>query len=197
MPGDQQPGSGVPFDDFFKSVAQGSTMLVLYCWAFAVGGFAAVAAVPAISDLVRSANEGWIRWTSTLAVIGYVVLAVEYIVLQDEVPRMAVGYLQSDASARAAIAVVGPINLDSDGWVGFGTVGLWLTVVNWLALRGGYWPKAFAIIGLLIGIGNGLVIAGFILNSPILILVTAGIGAVILAPIWFIGMGVRLRQAAT
>src|SRR5215472_2312473 len=148
MPGDQQPGSGVPSDDFFKSVSQGSTMLVLYCWAFAVGGFAAVAAVPAISDLVRSANEGWVRWTSTLAVIGYVVLAVEYLVLQEEVPRMAAGYLQSDASARAAIGVIGSLNLNSGGWIGFGTVGLWLTVVNWLALRRGQWPKVLAVLGL-------------------------------------------------
>ena len=197
MPAEQQPGSTVPADDFFKSVAQGSTMLVLYCWAFAVGGFAAVAALPAISDLVRSANEGWVRWTSTLAVIGYVVLAVEYIVLQDEVPRMAAGYLQSDASARAAIAVVGSLNLNSQGWVGFGTVGLWLAVVNWLALRGGQWPKVLAIIGLILGIGNGLVIAGFLFGSPTLILIAAGLGAIILAPIWFIWMDIRLRKAIT
>jgi len=195
MPGEQQPGGTASADDFFKSVAQNSTMLVLYCWAFAVGGLAAVAAVPAISELVSSANEGWVRWTSTLAIIGYVVLAVEYLVLQDEVPRMAAGYLQSDASARAAIGVVGSLNLNSGGWIGFGTVGLWLTVVNWLALRRGQWPKVLAVLGLILGIGNGLVIAGFILGSPILILIAAGLGAIILAPIWFIWMGVRLRRA--
>ena len=197
LPAEQQPGSPVSFDAFFESVAGGSTVLVLYCWAFTVGGFVAIAAVPAISDLVRSANEGWIRWTSALAVIGYAVLAVEYLVLQDEVPRMAAGYIRLDESARAAIAVVGPLNLNNDGWAGFGTVGLWLAVVNWLALRGGQWPKALAVIGLIVGIGNGLVIAGFILDSPILILITAGLGGVILAPIWFIWMGVRLRQAGT
>ncbi len=197
MPEEQQPGSTASFDAFFESVAGSSTMLVLYCWAFAVNGFAAIAAVPAISGLVRSANEGWVRWTSALAAIGYAVLAVEYIVLQDEVPRMAAGYLQLDQSARAAIAVIGPLNLNNDGWAGFGTVGLWLTVVNGLALRGGQWPKPLAVLGLVIGIGNALIIAGYILDSSLLILIAAGLGAVILAPIWFIWMGVRLRQVGT
>ncbi len=197
MPEEQQPGSAVSFDAFFASVAGGSTMLVLYCWAFTVNGLVAIAAVPAISELVRSANEGWVRWTSALAMMGYAVLAVEYLVLQDEIPRMATGYVQLDASARSAIAVIGTLNLNNDGWAGFGTVGLWLAVVNWLAWRGGQWPKALAAIGLIIGIGNALLIAGFVFSLPILILIAAGLGAAILAPIWFVWMGVRLRQAGT
>lgn len=54
-----------------------------------------------------------------------------------------------------------------------------------------------AVLGLIIGIGNALIIAGYILDSSILILIAAGLGAVILAPIWFIWMGVRLRRVGT
>ena len=196
LPPEQQPGSLLPTDQIYASMAAHSTLLVTYYWAFVVAGVFAVAAVPAISDRVRAANPGWVRWTSTLALIGYAVLAVEYLVLQDQVPKLAAGYLQLDESAQSALAVIGPLNLNNDAWAGFGTVGLWMAVVNWLALRGGQWPKALAVIGLVVGLGNSLVIAGFILEDPLLILITAGLGGVILGPIWFVWLGIRLRRAA-
>ena len=196
LPPEQQPGSPLPPNQIFESVAAGSTLLVTYYWAFVTGSVFAIAAVPIISDLVRGANPGWVRWTSTLALVGYAVLAIEYLVLQDQVPKFAAGYLRLDESARSALAVIGPLNLTNDAWAGFGTVGLWLAVVNGLAWRGGQWPKALAAIGLTVGIGNSLVIAGFMLDNSLLILITAGLGGVILGPIWFIWMGIRLRQAS-
>jgi hypothetical protein len=92
--------------------------------------------------------------------------------------------------------VIGSLNLNNDGWA-FAPIGLWLAMVNGLAWRGGHWPKPLAAIGLIFGIGHVLTIAGFALGSADLILISAGLGAIILGPIWFIGLGVRLRRADT
>src|SRR5262249_21252276 len=53
---------------FLASVAHNSTLLTVEFWAEALGALAGVAAVLAISECVRSENDGWVRWTSTLAI---------------------------------------------------------------------------------------------------------------------------------
>ena len=189
---EQQAGGAT--SQLFASVAESSTGLVIQYWAFVLGALLAVAAVMAISDLVRSANEGLIRWTSTLAIIGFAVTAVRFLIAQDQMPRLAASYVQADPSARAALEAIGPMNLDPEAWMGFGVVGLWFLAVNWLALHGGQLPTVLAYIGLAGGIAYALVVAGPSLQFPILSSVAAGLGGIILAPIWYIWTGLILRR---
>jgi hypothetical protein len=171
---------------------------MIHYWALALLGLLAIAAVMAISDLVRSANEGLIRWTSTLAIIGFAVMAVQSLLLQDHTPKLAAGYVQADPSAQAALEVMGARVLDPDAWMGFGAVGLWFLVVNWLALRVVQLPTVLAYVGLAGGIAYALVLAGTTLQQlPILTVIAAGPGGIILAPIWYIWTGLILRRMST
>ncbi len=195
LPEGQQPGASGA--EFLASVAAGSTVSIVQYFAFALGALLAIAVVTAVSDRVRSANEGLVRWTSTLATLGFAVIAVQFLMVQDHTPLLAAGYDTADESARAALEIMGTRSLDPDGWMGFGTVGLWVLVVNWLARGGGQLPKGLATVGLAVGIAYALVVAGNVLSIPLLISVAAGLGGIVLGPIWYIWTGVVLRQTST
>ncbi len=197
LPVEQQAGGASTVAEFLESVAPDSSMLVIQYWAFALGALLAIAVVTAVSDLVRSANEGLVRWTSTLAILGFAVVAVSFLVLQDHTPLLAAGFVEADESAQAAIGIIGTRSLDPDGWMGFGTVGLWFLVVNWLAMGGGQLPKGLTYVGLAGGLAYVLIVAGNVLSIPVLISIAAGLGGVILGPIWYIWTGVVLRRTST
>ncbi len=194
MPAEQRPGGTA--SEFLTSVESGATATLIMYWAFAVGALLALAVIPAVSDLVRSANEGWVRWTSNLAFLGFAVTAISFLLIQDHTPSLAAGFTQVDESAQSAIMYMGTRGLDPDGWMGFGMVGLWVIVVNWLGMRGGQLPKVLTYIGLAVGIAYALVVAGYVLSIPILIAVAAGVGGIVLGPIWYIWIGVVLRRTA-
>ena len=195
LPAEQQPGGSAA--EFLASVAASSTVVVVQYWAFALGALLAIAVVTAVSDLVRSANEGLVRWTSTLAILGFAIVAVQFLILQDHSPQLAAGFVEADESAQAALAIMGTRGLDPDAWMGFGTVGLWFLVVNWLAMGGSQLPKGLTYVGLAAGIAYALVVAGNVLSIPVLIAVAAGLGGIVLGPIWYIWTGVVLRRTST
>jgi|SRR3990170_1974643 len=193
-PTTQRPGSDVA--EFFPSFAQNPMWVMLEYWAFALGALVALGAVLAISETVRTANEGWVRWASNLATVGFAVTAINFFRLLAIQPARAEAYLAGDAATKAAIAAnEGLLNLDPQGWLGFGAVGLWVLVVSLLALRGGTWPQSLTYVGIAVAIAYWLVVAGYVLGIETLILIAASLGGIILGPIWYIWVGLRLRQA--
>ena len=62
-------------------------------------------------------------------------------------------------------------------------------------LRGNAWSKLLAYAGIGGGIAYLAVVIGQVLQSQLLIAIVAGVGGVILIPIWFIWLGLRLRKA--
>jgi len=194
LPAAQRAGSTL--DKSLPSFAQNPTPLTLQYWAFALGAVFALAAVLAISETVRSTNEGWVRWTSNLAYLGFAVIAINNFLFLDRQPARAAAYVAGDAATKAAMVASGPVGLDPQGWLGFGAVGLWTLVVSLLALRGGMWPKPLAYVGIAVALVYWLIVAGQVLDIGLLVAIAAGLGGVILGPIWYIWIGVHLRRAA-
>lgn len=195
MPVEQRAGADP--GAFLSSYAQSPIMATLEYWGFALGAVLALAAVPAISEKVRSGSEGWVRWTSSLAIIGFAVTAIQYFRYLAFYPGRAAAYLAGDAASRAAIAAnQATMALDPDGWLAFGGVGLWFLVVNLLALRGGNWAKPLAYVGVAGAIAYWFVVAGFVLEVDVFVTIAAA-AAVILGPVWYIWAGLTLRRPTT
>ncbi len=191
---------GPEIEDLAKallSTNQNPILTILLNVEFALIGVIAFAAVPAISGLVQTVNEGWARWTRNLAYLGFAVLAINYFRAIALTPWRAEAFAAGDASTRAAIVGVGPILIDPQGWLSFGGVGLWFLVVNILALRGGKLPKVLGIIGIVGAISYGLVVAGNVTGITLLVMIAAGLGGIIVGPIWFIWIGVRLLRTTS
>ncbi len=198
VPPEQQEGSGIPIGKFLESLAQNPTPLMLGYLAFAFGSLFGIGAVLAILESVRSANEGWVRWTSTLAIVGFAVNAVDWFRSVALLPASAAAYMQGDAAVKAALTVPGAVaHLDPQAWVRFGAVGLWILVVSLLALRNGTWSKPLVYVGIAAAIGHWLIVASNVVQVPSQALRTiiVGVSVIILPPLWYIWLGLRLRKA--
>ena len=196
LPPEQQDACGCP-ERFLVSMAQSPTLYIVEEGIFALSSLLAIAAVLGISENVRPIHEGWMRWTSNLAIIGQAVNTIEALHRMAFDPIKAAAYMKGDAAIKAALAVPGAIQglFDPQGWLRFGVVGLWVLVVSLLALRGSLWPKLLTYVGISGGIAYVLVVPGQAFQLQLLIAIVAGIGGVVLIPVWYIWLGLRLRKA--
>jgi hypothetical protein len=197
VPADQQGGAN-PEDlaRFLPSFHQNPTaMTLLYC-EFAVGAVLAFAAVPAISGLVRTVNEGWARWTGNLAIFGFAVVAIYYFQMLAIAPGRAAAFVSGDASTKAALIV--PRGVDPQFLLRYGLIGFWMFAVNLLALKAGKLPKILAVVGIVAAVLYWLLAANDLLGvASSLRPIIAVAGGMITAPIWFIWVGVKLQETTT
>ncbi|HEV2010896.1 MAG TPA: hypothetical protein VGS17_07715 [Candidatus Limnocylindria bacterium] len=193
LPTGQQPGGGAAA--FYASMAQDPTFSQLLNWEFGLGAIFAFGAVAAIAEAVRGAGDGWTRWTTNLAIVGFAVNAISSfrgLAIDASIAR---AYVAADASAKAAIAATVGSSIDPQGWLEFGAVGVWIAVMSALTLRSGALPRWTAYVGFAAAVAYWLVVAGNTLGIPALIAVAAGLGGAVLAPAWFIGNGLALRRS--
>lgn len=109
---------------------------------------------------------------------------------------VAAAYVSGDATVKAALTVPGALtHLDQEAWLRSGAVGLWILVISLLALRGGTWPKLLAYMGIFVTITYWLIVASNFLQIQSFTTIVAGIGLVVIAPAWYIWLGLRLRKA--
>jgi hypothetical protein len=196
LPTEQQDACLCP-DRFLTSLAHNSTLYVEEYIVFAFSSLLAIAAVLAISASTRAVHDGWVHWTSTLAIIGLAVNTIDGIRRAALDPAKATAYVQGNAAVKAALTVPGALQgLDPQGWLRLGAVGLWIPVVSLLALRGGTWPKLLASLGMVGAIVYSLAVVAQVVRAPPLLVILAGVGGVILVPIWYIWLGLRLRRAS-
>jgi len=196
LPLEQRDAAGIPPEKFLESLAQNPTPYIVGGSVFALGSLLGIAAVLAISEDVRSANQGWVRWTSALAIIGFAVNAIDSFRRVTLDPARAVAYVKGDAVVKAVLTAPSALpGLDPQAWLRLGAVGLWVLVVSLLMLRGNTWPKPLAYWGIIVAIVYWLIVASNFLQIQSFTAIVAGVGLVILTPIWYIWLGLRLRKA--
>lgn len=137
------------------------------------------------------------RWTSTLAIIGFAVNAIDSFRRIALDPVRATAYVKGDAVVKAVLTAPSALpGLDPHAWLRLGAVGLWVLVVSLLALRGDIWPKPLTYLGIAVIIVYWLIVASNFLQIQLFTAIVAGVGLVILTPIWYIWLGLRLRGAS-
>ena len=175
-------------------------MLLTQWWAMFIGAVFALAMIPAVSATVQHLNEGWVRWTSTLAMIAFAVSMLDNywsIVYTD---ARAHAFITGNEAIRATLSVPGaPQVLDPQGWLANGAVGLWAIVISVLALRHQVWHKGLAYLGIFGAFVYFLallaqVIPDFVYSGGS---VYVGVLGAILAPIWFTWMGIYLWRTGS
>lgn len=189
LPGDQRAGG----DLFYASVVRDPTLISIYYLIFALGAVLALGVLPAIAESVRSQHEGWTHWATNLAYLGFAVTAIDFFRIWSIQTYRASAFVASDASARAAIDATAQ-GLDPQGWLGFGGVGVWVLVVSLLAMRANTWPRPLSYIGIAVAVLYWLVVVSNVFGIDILLSIVAGLGGIVLAPIWYIWVGLLLRR---
>lgn len=196
MPPEQQDAAGISPGVLLESLAQNSALYVVGAIVFAFGSLLGIAAVLAVSESMRSMDEGWVYWTSALAIIGFAVNALDSFRRMTLDPARATAYVQGDAAVKAALTLPSALpGLDPQAWLRLGALGLWVLVVSLLALRGGIWPKPLAYLGIVVAIVYWLIVASNFLQVQSFTAIVAGVGLVVLTPLWYIWLGLSLRKA--
>ena len=190
--------SGVPIAQSpFMYYEQNKIMLLTNWWALLLGAVFALAVIPAVSATVQHLNEGWVRWTSTLATLAFAVVILDNYWSIVYTTARAHAYVTGTEAMRAALSLPGaPQWIDVQGWLAYGAVGLWALVISVLALRGKAWPKGLAYLGIVGAFIYFLALTASVIPDLVVSgagTATAGIGAVF-APIWFTWMGIFLRR---
>ena len=186
----------MPGKVFLPAYALGHGLLNSVFWAEALVGVFGLAIVPALANFLQDEeNEGWVKWTSSLATVGFAVTAIGYFLTLARLPGIAAAFVNGDASTQAALAVTWKSTPDLFGFWGYGAIGIWILCASLLMLRKTGVSKAFATIGLLTAVISLLVSIGTYFKFQPLLLIAAGTG-LIAAPVWFIWLGVNLRRMA-
>ena len=180
--------------DFLLSYAKEPNPALIQTLALTVGALLALAVVPMISQKVRAQPGGWIGWTNNLALLGFGVLIIDNLRLLALRPTQALVYAQGDAITRRALELNGPFSLDPDGWLKFGAIGLWVLVVSTVSLRRKVFPEFLSYIGVFLGLTYWMMMMGIILKAPGVLNNAAIVGGIVLAPVWFIGIGYQTRK---
>ncbi len=183
----------VPAKTFLPAFADHPDLLLAFFWVEALVGIMGLAVIPAINSLVKGRNEGWLSFGGNLAMIGYGVSSVGYLLSIARLPAIAKAFV-SDPSTQAVLSVTWKASIDLLGFWGYAAIGLWILFVSLTALKQVTYPRGLAFLGIIVAIPHFLIpIGAYFKLQPVL---TGALVLGLLVPIWYIWIGIHLRKAA-
>ncbi len=181
--------------EFWPSFSEKPANGIIQSTAFALIGLLALGLIPVITKMIRGESSDFLRWMMYLGLLGFAVHAVDEIRTMTLGLRIADAYVEGDSSTKNAIAALGLQHIDPLHICKFGLVGLWMIVINFYAITKKSLPTILCIIGIIGGLAFWLDLVGNVLIA-IPIITIAAITAIVLGPIWFIWLGVVMRNRA-
>jgi hypothetical protein len=179
---------------YLESFAHAPTYALVEYSANAAAAVLALCAVLAVPRVLRPTHEGWLRWATVIGLLGYSLIALQYLREIALIPPMAERYLMADVPTRTATAPnLYLVLLDPQGWISYGATGGWLLAISLLGLLGHRWPRTLSILGVAGGLAYWLIVAGTAFNVDSLVTIAVAAG-VILAPATLIWIGIFLRR---
>ncbi|WP_343575030.1 hypothetical protein [Mycobacterium sp.] len=187
-------GTGDPAA-YYPALLKNPSAALLLDWEFGVLGIVGVAVVVSVSGFSRrNRNEGWILYTSVLALFGFLIMSVDSLKGSALHKLRAEAWMHGDAATRAAIGAT-RLTLDYYAWFACGAVGAWILVVNIAMLRNRQLPTVGAALGFVLAGANELIMVSltFAWMTSLDLAVAAGLLA---AVPWLAFVGIRLWRAS-
>ncbi len=182
------------FTEYLISVAADSTMLELQYWFFSIASVMGLAVIISAKRFMKDFSDDILDWASVLGLIGYGVMCTNFIRIAFLLPQRAQRFAEGGEELRQAMLGANALPLDPTGILGFGFVGFWFLILNYLARSKDNFPDELAYIGIMGGILHMFVPLGTIIDQQILVAIAAGFGGVVLGPIWYIWFGITLTK---
>lgn len=197
LPADQKGGTILHEPArYLESLARDSTLLVANHLTLGIGALIGIAVVIAVWEWTRPLAGGWMSWLSALGVLGFAVTAVDNFQIAAVDPLRAAEFAAADAVARTAIAVTSStVSVDPQMWLSFGLTGMWILSASWEVARHRLMPVSHALLGVLAAASYLFIEIASVTNTPVLLLVSAGAGGMVVGPVWYAWLGVALRRS--
>ena len=180
--------------EYFTSVASDSFLLQLQYWSFSFAALMGLAVIIAANRKFRDLSEDFIDWASVVGLIGNGIMCTNFVRFVDIIPQRAQFFVEAGEQMQISMLGANPLTLDPTGILGFGFVGFWFFVLNYFAKNSETFPNILAYIGMIGGILHIFVAIGNIIDQQILISIAAGLGGIVLGPIWLIWFGMTLKK---
>ena len=196
MPPELQGRPDVSPHRFWSVLSQQPHAHLAYHWTFVAAGLSGLAAVPAISLLVWTAQRGVVLWSGGAAWLGFAVLARSHLMEVAFDRKVIPHYAAATPAYQEAVHVAAGLALDvPDGFLTYGAIGAWVTCTSALGLRGQRLPRALCLLGFAAGLTCLAGVLGYSLLLRPLIVLSVGAGALVM-PAWFAWLGLVLRRAS-
>ena len=194
MPSELQGRPDVSPHQFWTVLSQHPMAHLAFHWSWVAAGLFGLGAVPAISLLVWPSNRGAVLWSGAAAFFGFGVLARSHLMEVAFDRRIIPHYQDGGASFQQAVHVVAGLALDvPDGMLIYGAIGVWVVTVSWLGRRHRLLPKPLGTLGFAAGLTYLAGVLGYTFVVRWLVVVSVGVGGLLLVPAWYAGVGVVLR----
>jgi len=182
-------------EDFWHAMKRKPLPHILGHYLFGLASIFMLGAIPAITQIVLPFKEALVRWATSLANLGYALLAAFSFRAVAIDRGRAKDYVEGNEMTKIAVVHGGMYldELDPHGYLDLGGTGFWLFVNSLLAWRHKLWPRGLSQVGIGGALVSWIAMLGSILNSEILI-ITGAIGAVVIAPIFLIWIGLFLHR---
>ena len=197
MPVDQKGGTILHQPaQYLESLARDSTLLAANHLSLGIGALFGIGVVVAVWEWTRPLAAGWMSWLSALGVLGFAVTAVDNFQIAAVDPMRAADFNQADAIGRTAIAAISStVSIDPQMWLSFGLTGIWILAASWVFTRHRLLPVPHAVLGVVVAASYLFIEIASVTNTPVLLLASAGVGGLVVAPIWYTWLGVALRRS--
>lgn len=197
MPTELQGRPEVTPHEFWLALARDPYAHLAYHWAWVAAGLFGLAAVPAISAFVWPANRGAVLWAGSGAWLGFAVNARSHLMEIAFDRKIIPAYADADPTFQQAVHVVAGLALDvPDGFLTYGVVGVWVGVVSVLGLRSGLLPRGLCLLGFANAGAYGAGLLGYLFLSHALLVLSIGVGGLLIAPLWYAWLGAILLRKA-
>lgn len=182
-------------DAYWRALAAAPVERKGFLAAFGLAGLLAIGVIPSLGRLVRARTGDPAQWGCLLGLLGYAVTAVTYFRLLGGETQRAAAVAGGSEAARDAILSFS-LSLDTQGWLIFGCVGLFLALVNGAGLLRRRLPWPVGVLGLVAAGLYATAFAGLLLGDQTLVKVAAGAGGVGVGPVWWLCIAVLLWRRA-
>jgi hypothetical protein len=185
---------GVPGRQLLPSFAANPLPLQLEMGLLALMGIVGLGVVRPIRRLL-SADDPWLRWASTLAIVGYAIGAVGNSLVMGKLPGIAGAFVAADDAGKTVIAVFLRTTLDPWGLWQFGAVGGWLLIVGYVAWRSRALPPMGAYLAIAAGVAHIVFPVLLVLSAGSAVTIAAIVASVVMLA-WFAWVGLLLWRRA-
>lgn len=197
MPPELQGRPDVGPHQFWTALSRDPAAHLAFHWSWIVAGFCGMAVVPAVSLLVWRVSPGAVLWSGTLATVGFAVMARSHLMEQAFDRRIIPVYAHADPAFQQAVHVVAGLALDvPDGFFTYGAVGLWVVVVSSLGRHERVLPPWVSRLGFAAATTYFAGLVGYTFTVRPLLVLSIGVGGLVLVPAWYAALAMRLRAVA-
>ena len=172
----------------------------LFYGELALSGILGLAVVTPVTALLVGEGNGWTAWAARLAYLGFAVTAVQGVRLAAIIPDLGQLYqgchtCTGSLGEQQTIAkwLYATLPLDPQNWIAFGALAIWVVAISSTGLRAGRAPALLLRVGLALAVVYAALVIGSAWGIGQLITVAGVLGGVVLGPIWYAWVGMRLR----